>query len=68
MTSIQTIFLYNFLKRMSHEDRLAGVRDLMNVWPDDWLDDAIAIAREIRHARNPVPPRRPDPRLIRVVP
>ena len=53
MASIQTIFLYNFLKRMSHKDRKAGVKDLMNVWPDEWLNDAIEIALEIRRARNP---------------
>lgn len=72
MASIQTIFLYNFLKRMSHKDRIAGVRDLMNAWPDDWLDDAIQIAQEIRQRRKiliaawpspttPDPGRRPIP-------
>lgn len=55
MASIQTIFLYNFLKRMSHKDRIAGVRDLMNVWPDDWLNDAIQIAQEIRQRRSQIP-------------
>ena len=51
MASIQTTFLYNFLKLMSHKDRKAGVRDLMNVWPDEWLNDAITIAQEIRQER-----------------
>ena len=45
------LFIYNFLKRMSHKDRKAGVRDLMSVWPDEWLNDAIEIALEIRQGR-----------------
>ena len=69
MPSFQTLFLYNFLKRMSHERRIEGVRDLMNVWPDDWLDDAIQIAQAIQQKRRPVaPPRHVDPLLRRTVP
>ena len=54
MPSVQTTFLYNLLKHMSHKDRKAGVRDLMNVWPDEWLNDAIEIALEIRQKRQPL--------------
>ena len=70
MSSFQTLFLINYLKRMKPEARLSGLQDLLTAFPDDWLEDALSIAQRITKSRKApgAPPRRVDPRLRRQVP
>ena len=70
MSSFQTQFLINFIKRMSPQQRKAQLQDLLSAFPDDWLEDAIQIARGITQSRkvSVAPPRSVDPLLRRQVP
>ena len=60
MASFQTLFLINYLKRMKPEARLSGLQDLLENFPDEWLEDALSIAQRITKLRK-AKPKLPDP-------
>ncbi len=48
----------NYIKRLTPVQRRVNLEELLNAFPDDWLDDAIAIAQKIRQKRM-----RPEPSI-----
>ena len=70
MSSFQTQFLINFIKRMSPQQRKAQLHDLLTAFPDDWLEDALSIAQGITKSRKAsvAPPNFVDPLSRRQAP
>ena len=73
MPSLQNRTVINYIKRLSPVQRRTELEDLLNAFPDEWLDEAIVIAQAVRQARRScptaaAPPRMPDPLLRRRVP
>ena len=66
MPSFQAQIVVNYIKRLTPAQRRGELESLLAAFPDDWLNDAIAIALAIRKKRGPQAA--PPDSLGRVVP